>query len=322
MWLPVQHEGMDYQTSARAQVPFYPGSSLTPNGPSGTLVYGPDASSTTRIAYGGSTQAHHVNTPNVSVQSMTLNLMLPSSCSLLLRDAVTMHLERMMLANCGSNDIPICDSTKRPRISVSPNETPTPTTDCGSNSECESPRSDRDADTDSLKSNRISKSLPGNQAGERRLSITFECLGRIGKTPQVHGRQKWRIPDHLEGMFTLYHEEWRTKITFFEPSKTQRDAIRIKWTVTNVATGVETFMIESDSDAVVRQMTGRTITNHVFKKAMEARLATVRAQLAQETNELKRKHILAHMKALMPVRFTLGPLAFGLLHTKVIEMTD
>jgi hypothetical protein len=69
----------------------------------------------------------------------------------------------------------------------------------------------------------------------------------------------------------------------------------------------------------MRETSGRTISNKVFRDAMEHRAREYEEQQAAEDNHVRKANLESLIKGLRPKRFSEGPLCFGLQHICVQE---
>jgi hypothetical protein len=161
--------------------------------------------------------------------------------------------------------------------------------------------------------------------GERRLVITFSSMGSLGKHPQRIGKRRAFVPDGLSGRFKMYHEHFTFKIEHSEELSVCTDGVGrvcITWTVLNEPSAQVTKVVETPQDALRRQVSGKTICNRVYKEMLEKRALSfdeeMRAELSRsDKNDVKVAHLASMVKLFRPKTFSLGPLAFGLLHTAV-----
>jgi len=157
--------------------------------------------------------------------------------------------------------------------------------------------------------------------GERRLVIIFEDIGECGPCPQTFGKSGALIPDGVCGTHTVYNERWRFEIAHgndvFQIDKLI--CVCITWKITNLTTGTTTSMTETRDEAVIRNSQGQTISNKVFREALESRARDLEERLEKETNPKRVAQLQSLIKALRPKRFSEGPLIFGLQHRVVQE---
>ena len=83
-------------------------------------------------------------------------------------------------------------------------------------------------------------------------------------------------------------------------------------------------MTETPQEAMRRQISGKTICNRVYKDVLERRAVSFEREMSMELNkpeknEYRIAHLASMVKLFRPKTFSLGPLAFGLLHTVVQE---
>jgi hypothetical protein len=169
------------------------------------------------------------------------------------------------------------------------------------------------------KQNDLSEPSPG-LVGERRLVISFEHFGTVTDNPQTFGKNGVLIPDGLRGTHKVYNEYWRFEIVH-ESEIIDPDGLKCKpitWKVTNLNNNVTHSLTETPSEAISRACLGRTITNKVFREALEYRAAELEVALNRETSEFRRANLQALIKLLRPKRFSIGPLVFGLQH-KIVQ---
>lgn len=154
--------------------------------------------------------------------------------------------------------------------------------------------------------------------GERRLVINFESFGERGEIPQYYGKTGIIIPNGVVGVHTVYHEKWRFEIRHSNLHVTPK-VIRLIWRVTNLTTNETTERTETVNEAKARASIGRTITNQLFREAMEQRAIWLERNLETEDNLIRLANVKSLIKVLRPNRFTQGPLVFGLQHKTVQE---
>lgn len=177
-----------------------------------------------------------------------------------------------------------------------------------------------DGATESDDSGSERESKPTGLRGERRLVITFDSLGHRGACPQTFGKSGAIVPDGVVGSHTVYNERWKfgihhTKEVF---QVENLKCVCITWTVTNLNTGHVTSLTESREEAIIRNSQGQTISNKVFREALEARAKDLEKSLINETNVKKCAQVQSLIRNLRPKRFSEGPLVFGLQH-KVVQ---
>lgn len=157
--------------------------------------------------------------------------------------------------------------------------------------------------------------------GEKRLVIAFEALGTRGQYPQTFGKSGALIPHGIIGTHTVYNERWRFEILHasevFEVDRLK--CVCLTWKVTNLATGTTTSITETRDEAAIRNSQGQTISNKVFREALEARAKDLEKHLETETNTKRIAQLQSLIRALRPKRFSEGPLIFGLQHRVVQE---
>lgn len=151
--------------------------------------------------------------------------------------------------------------------------------------------------------------------GESRLRITFLNLGKPGIIKQRFGRGSSLIPDGLTGRHEMYEQQWKFEVFHeIENGKTL-----IIWKITNVISGTVTAVMETQKQAHIREISGRTICNKVVKTALETRAVELENLLAQGLPEQKSKRAAVKnlITILRPKMCTVGLLFFGLLHEAV-----
>jgi hypothetical protein len=162
--------------------------------------------------------------------------------------------------------------------------------------------------------------LVNNTIGERRLIISFESLGELGNPPQSCGKSGIMLPNGLRGTHKVYGEHWRFEIIHgkevIDPEGVK--CCCITWKLTNLNNGMSHSATETDTEAISRASVGRTLTNKIFREALEYRAAELEASLDQERDELRRGTLITLIKALRPKRVSIGPLVFGLQH-KIVQ---
>ena len=153
--------------------------------------------------------------------------------------------------------------------------------------------------------------------GESRLKIRFESFGRRGKLPQTFGKIRVGIiPDGLCGTHTLYKQPWKFEI---HHGLAVGDHVCITWRITNLSTMKRYEMTESLEESKIRQRRGRTISNQVFRAAIDDRVNELKALLLAETKEVRKANLESLIKTLQPKQFSEGLLVFGLQHACVQE---
>lgn len=161
--------------------------------------------------------------------------------------------------------------------------------------------------------------------GERRLVISFESFGTLGKIIQKCGRKPDHeviIPDGLCGSHRVYNENWRFRITHGEEILHDAEVGQyccITWEITNVASKKVLSITETSADARKRSILGHTISSKVFREAMEERAVELSMQMEAEEDPSKQASIKTLISALRPRRFSEGLLVFGLQHYSVHE---
>lgn len=211
----------------------------------------------------------------------------------------------MLTSHGSSNSLGSSQSRKRPQA----------------DEESRASKNNRGGSTDSDDSGserEISKS--NGLRGERRLVISFESLGSRGQHPQPFGKSGALIPDGVSGSHTVYNERWRFEITHGKDVFTveRMKCVCLTWKVTNLTSGHTTAVTETRDEAVIRNSQGQTITNRVFREALEARAKDLESGLVGESNFKKITQTQALIRSLRPKRFSEGPLVFGLQH-KIIQ---
>lgn len=163
--------------------------------------------------------------------------------------------------------------------------------------------------------------------GEKRLVIHFTSLGELGQRPQRIGKRNTYVPTGIAGRFKMYHENFRFRIDHGEELVECKDGVKrilITWMVVNEPSGQTTTVLETPQDAMRRCVSGKTICNRVYKEVLERRALSFEEDMKlekakREKNEVRLAHIASMIKLFRPKTFSLGPLAFGLLHTVVQE---
>jgi hypothetical protein len=175
------------------------------------------------------------------------------------------------------------------------------------------------SDSEDSSSDRGSDKKSGSLRGERRLVIAFDSLGSRGKYPQTFGKSGALIPDGVCGAHTVYNERWKFEITHgkdvFVVDKIQ--CVCVTWKVTNLMTSAVTSVTETRDEAIIRNTQGQTISNRVFREALEARAKDLERRAKEETNSKRLAQVEALIRSLRPKRFSEGPLIFGLQHKSV-----
>lgn len=164
--------------------------------------------------------------------------------------------------------------------------------------------------------------------GERRLVIHFDSFGTTGALIQTFGKARRIIPHGLTGCHTLYSERWLFRVSH-SPTTIDDEYRRIVcmvWEITNVSTGHITRRVETASEALERMSNGRTITNEVFRQAMDVRADELEKLAAAEPAGPKQTSLQSRSMALRPRCFNQGILVFGLQHrivqSKMKEQMD
>ena len=150
--------------------------------------------------------------------------------------------------------------------------------------------------------------------GENRLKIHFIQFGSPGVKPQKFGQHGCGIPEGLCGCNQVYDQYWRFHISHVQEGATTL----IAWQITNLASSTVTRVVETAQKAALRENSGRTICNIVLRQAFESRaqeLENTLLELADNPTRLFNVQVL--IKALRPIRCTVGLLFFGLLHDVV-----
>jgi len=155
--------------------------------------------------------------------------------------------------------------------------------------------------------------------GERRLIIHFESYGVLGEFPQTFGKARRTIPDGVRGQHTLYNERWFFKVSHSPVvmDDEERPVVQIIWEITNIASSHTTRRVETIGEAVERMNNGRTITNDVFREAMEIRAKELDVEADEESNSCRGANLRSRAQALRPRCFNQGILVFGLQHRVV-----
>jgi hypothetical protein len=158
----------------------------------------------------------------------------------------------------------------------------------------------------------------GKMVGEHRLRISFASFGVKGRVPQTFGKKGMFIPDGLSGSHTMYNENWEFQVRH-ESEEVEEGVVCINWTIRNMTTGMVHSITETVSQAKKRIALGHTISNRVFRKAMECRARDLEASLDGERNDCRLSNVKSLVKSLRPTSFSEGLLAFGLQHKIVQE---
>jgi len=157
--------------------------------------------------------------------------------------------------------------------------------------------------------------------GERRLIINFLRYGTCGAVPQTYGKSHHFVPDGLVGQHVIYHEEWKFSITHGIPVQfSNQIVVCITWKVVHIKSGVEHSRTETLQEALERAVSGRTITNEIFRNVLEARAKQLMESAEREDNPCRRASIESLVKVLRPRCFNQGLLVFGLQHKVVQDM--
>jgi hypothetical protein len=149
--------------------------------------------------------------------------------------------------------------------------------------------------------------------GEHRLKVVFESFGTLTKYPQSFGTKGHYVPDGLCGTHKMYNEGWRFHV--HHNGLVENGVVRLTWTITNLSTSIVHSMTETNEQARRRCNLGHTISNRVFKQAMEHRASQLEAEMSDKTTPKSRLSNLKRLvRALRPKAFSEGLLAFGLQH--------
>jgi hypothetical protein len=159
--------------------------------------------------------------------------------------------------------------------------------------------------------------------GERRLNITFQSHGTLGKgsQPAYFGKNRLILPDGLCGKFTALGQTWTTQINHEEYFGDHKENVRVKYSITN-SNGVVHSHTETMADALRRSRGGRTFCNRVFREAVELRKKELMNELARlPPNEVSasRSCLEGAVQLLSTTRVSEGPLFFGLRHGMIQE---
>jgi len=151
--------------------------------------------------------------------------------------------------------------------------------------------------------------------GERRLNIQFINTGVLKEPIQSFGKYKLLIRDGLCGTHTMYAQPWRFEINQYETGAV-REEIRLRWTVTNLASGHRISFLETSEQAHERQVKGNTICNLVVREALNQRAGELEEELKtlEPSNTSRIANIKSLVKELRPKQCTEGLLFFGLRH--------
>lgn len=153
-----------------------------------------------------------------------------------------------------------------------------------------------------------------SNSGESRLRVSFSNYGQIGEEVQRFGKSGYIIPDGLSGLHEIYDQPWMFKVTH---NRSESGQVLITYTITNCQSGTVTSLTETPKQAVVRELSGRTICNRVVKMALILRAEELTVTLNFTTDANQRQTLQASINALRPRLCTVGLLFFGLLHESV-----
>lgn len=162
------------------------------------------------------------------------------------------------------------------------------------------------------------ESVPGLR-GEQRLSIRFKSFGTHGKTVETYGKNNtFIIPSGLSGEHFAYGQPWRFEIHHGD-TRDDCSGVRVIWKITNLTTMQTLERMETVEESKRRHQRGWTISNEVFREAMEKRVQDLERNIPQETNPTRIASIQSLIKSLKPKKFSEGLLVFGLQH-KVVQV--
>ena len=176
-----------------------------------------------------------------------------------------------------------------------------------------------DIDSESGRSKRFHHAI----VGESRLKIQFISWGEIGRYPQRFGRGGCWIPHGLKGTNEMYDQAWRFEI-YHESDRilaeaTESSVVPVTYKIINMTSRTVVSLTETPQQALVRDHSGRTITNRVLRMALDQRATEIEASLpaleAESTSKFN--HVSNLARLLRPKRCTVGLLFFGLLHEQV-----
>jgi len=151
--------------------------------------------------------------------------------------------------------------------------------------------------------------------GERRLNIHFINTGILEEPVQTFGKYKLLIRDGLCGTHTMYAQPWRFEINHHSGGDAAGE-IRLRWTVTNLASGHRMSFLETSEQAHERQVKGNTICNVVVREALNQRAGELEEEMRtlEPSNTTRIANIRSLIKELRPKQCTEGLLFFGLRH--------
>jgi len=170
-----------------------------------------------------------------------------------------------------------------------------------------------------------SSTLPPDHHGESRLKICFHDYGVIDPTQKIQyvrfrGRKDAIIPNGVRGSTEIYHEPWTFEMNYSQPQSYSRPVI--EWSITNMNSGTKTTRLETEIEAINREVHAKTICNKVLKMALDSRASELEMELAQlspKTQPTKVMNLEGKIRALKPNRLLVGPLFFGLQHRTLQE---
>ena len=153
-------------------------------------------------------------------------------------------------------------------------------------------------------------------SGRNRLRINFIRFGNPGEIRQVCGFNKRIIPDGLCGTHEAYGERWQFEVNH---RNLGGGVIAIEWKIINVSSGIITTRTETRSEAISRQMRGKTISNRVVREALGKRALELEtlAMLIRDHHPLRAANLQSKARPLRPKRCVIGLLFFGLVHDTV-----
>ena len=158
--------------------------------------------------------------------------------------------------------------------------------------------------------------------GERRLIINFDSYGEKTPNLQTCGKNgNIVIPHGIVGSHTAYSENWKFEIyyTSLTAAPDALGCIPLMWKITNLTTNISHTRTETPTEAKMRMSKGRTISNRVFREALEHRAKELERELAREIHDCRIANLQSRIARLRPRKFSEGSLIFGLQHRIIQE---
>ena len=153
--------------------------------------------------------------------------------------------------------------------------------------------------------------------GERRVAIEFESMGTLGQFPQTYGKGMLVVPDGVKGKYSAFGQRWRFSIAHAVGPVICEDGVQrmcLRWSITNLNSGVNHSILETPADALKRDRDGKTLCNRVFRDALSLRASSLQADIRECKDSNLIHDLQTQLKTLQTKRFSEGPLFFGLRH--------